>query len=59
MVISIVGAIADGTTSALVAAGGGWKNLIGAGILMGLIGAMAGNYLGIAIAYIVKALIGA
>jgi uncharacterized membrane protein len=59
MVISITGAIAEGTTAALVAAGGGWKNLVGAGILMGLIGAMAGNYLGIAVAYIVKALIGA
>jgi uncharacterized membrane protein len=59
MVLAITGAITDGTSAALVAAGGGWKNLVGVGLLMGLIGAMAGNYVGIAIAYIVKALIGA
>jgi uncharacterized membrane protein len=59
MVLAITGAIADGTTAALVAAGGGWKNLVGIGLLMGLIGGIAGNYVGIGVAYIVKALIGA
>jgi uncharacterized membrane protein len=59
MALSITGAIADGTTAALVAAGGGWKNLVGVGLLMGLIGGISGNYVGIAIAYIVKALTGA
>ncbi|MDL2218575.1 DUF819 family protein [Christensenellaceae bacterium OttesenSCG-928-M15] len=58
-VLSITGAIADGTTAALVAAGGGWKNLVGVGLLMGLIGAVCGNYVGIGVAYLIKALIGA
>jgi uncharacterized membrane protein len=59
MALAITGALADGPTAALVAAGGGWKNLVGVGLLMGLIGGVSGNYVGIAIAYIVKALIGA
>ncbi|MDR2759817.1 MAG: DUF819 family protein [Spirochaetaceae bacterium] len=59
MALSITGAIADGTTAALVAAGGGWKNLVGVGLLMGIIGGISGNYVGIGVAYIVKALIGA
>jgi uncharacterized membrane protein len=58
-VLSITGGVADGTTAALVAAGGGWKSLVGVGLLMGLIGAMVGNYVGIGVAYVVKALIGA
>ena len=58
-VLSITGGIADGTTAALVAAGGGWKSLVGVGLLMGLIGAMVGNYVGIGVAYVIKALIGA
>lgn len=58
-VLSITGAIADGTTSALVAAGGGWKNLVGVGLLMGLIGAIAGNYVGIGVAYLIRAIMGA
>jgi uncharacterized membrane protein len=59
MVLSMTGAIAEGTTAALLAAGAGWKNLAGIGLLMGLVGAMVGNYVGIGIAYVVKALIGA
>jgi uncharacterized membrane protein len=58
MVVSITGAIAEGTSAALVAAGGGWKNLVGVGVLMGSIGAVCGNYVGIAVAYIVRALTG-
>ncbi|MDR3337633.1 MAG: DUF819 family protein [Treponema sp.] len=58
-ILSITGAIAEGTTAALLAAGAGWKKLAGIGLLMGLVGAMVGNYAGIAIAYVVKALIGA
>jgi uncharacterized membrane protein len=57
-ILSITGAIAEGTTAALLAAGAGWKKLAGIGLLMGLIGAMVGNYVGIGVAYVVKALIG-
>lgn len=58
-VLSITGGIADGTTAALVAAGGGWKSLAGVGLLMGLIGSMVGNYVGIGVAYLIRAIIGA
>ena len=51
-------AIADGTTSALVASGAKWKSLISIGMLMGIIGAVCGNYVGIAVAYIIRAIVG-
>lgn len=57
--LSITASIADGTTAALVAAGGRWENLIGIGLLMGVVGGVAGNYVGIGVAYLIKALIGA
>lgn len=59
MVLSITAAVADGSTAALVAAGGGWSSLVGVGILLGVIGAVAGNYVGIGVAYMLKALLGA
>jgi len=59
MILSITAGISDGSTAALVAAGGGWENLISIGLLMGVIGAVCGNYVGIGIAYLIKALIGA
>jgi uncharacterized membrane protein len=59
MILSITASIADGTTSALVAAGGGWQNLVGAGLLLGVIGNVAGNYVGIGVAYLIKSIIGA
>jgi uncharacterized membrane protein len=59
MLLSITAGIADGPTSALVAASGGWENLISVGLLMGVIGGVCGNYVGIGVAYLVKALIGA
>lgn len=58
VLLGIVGAIADGTTAALVASGAKWKSLVGIGLLMGIIGGVCGNYLGITVAYIVKMLIG-
>lgn len=59
VLLGIVGAIADGTTSALVASGAKWKSLISIGLLMGIIGGVCGNYFGIAVAYIVKMIVGA
>ena len=58
VLLGIVGAIADGTTSALVASGAKWKSLISIGMLMGIIGAVCGNYVGIAVAYIIRAIVG-
>ena len=58
VLLGIVGAIADGTTSALVASGAKWKSLIGIGMLMGIIGAVCGNYVGIAVAYIIRSIVG-
>lgn len=59
VLLGIVGAIADGTTAALVASGAKWKNLISIGLLMGVIGGVCGNYVGIAVAYLIRMLIGA
>ena len=36
----------------------GWNSLISIGLLMGIIGGVCGNYLGISVAYIVRMLIG-
>lgn len=58
VLLGIVGAIADGSTAALVASGAKWKSLISIGLLMGVIGGVCGNYVGIAVAYIVRMLIG-
>lgn len=58
VLLGIVGAIADGTTAALVASGAKWKSLISVGLLMGIIGGVCGNYVGIAVAYGVKMIVG-
>lgn len=59
VLLGIVGAIADGTTAALVASGAKWKSLISVGLLMGIIGGVCGNYVGITVAYIIRAVLGA
>ena len=59
VLLGLVGAIADGPTSALVASGARWKSLINIGLLMGILGGVCGNYCGIAVAYIVRMIIGA
>lgn len=59
VLLGIVGAIADGSTAALVASGAKWKSLISIGLLMGVIGGVCGNYVGIAVAYLVRMIIGA
>ena len=53
VLLGIVGAIADGSTAALVASGAKWKSLISVGLLMGVIGGICGNYAGIAVDYLV------
>ena len=59
VLLGLVGAIADGPTSALVASGARWKSLVNVGLLMGILGGVCGNYCGIAVAYIVRMIIGA
>ena len=59
MILSIVGCIVDGPTASLTAAGAEWKSLINVGLIMGVIAGAAGNYVGVTVAYLVKALIGA
>lgn len=58
VLLSMVGCIVDGPTASLTAAGGGWKSLINVGLIMGVIAGACGNYVGIFVAYAVKALCG-
>ncbi|MBA1335086.1 MAG: hypothetical protein HPY66_0708 [Firmicutes bacterium] len=58
VLISIVAAIADGTTAALVAGTGKWKSIISVAVVLGAIGMALGNYVGIGVAYLLKAIIG-
>ena len=59
VILSITGAIADGTTSSLVASGAKWSRLASVGLIMGIIGGVCGNYVGIGVAYLIKALLSA
>lgn len=59
VIISIVASIADGASSALVAASAEWQSLVSVGVVLGALGNALGNYLGISVAYLIKALIGA
>lgn len=58
VLLGITGAIADGTTAALVASSAKWKALINVGLLMGILGGVCGNYVGIGVAYLIKAILG-
>ncbi len=58
VILGITGAIADGPTASLVASSASWNRLISIGLLMGVIGGMCGNYAGIMVAYIIKAVLG-
>ncbi|QTD42755.1 DUF819 domain-containing protein [Sporosarcina sp. Te-1] len=58
VVIGIIASIADGSTSALVAASANWKNLVSLAIVLGVIGMVMGNYLGFGVAYLIKYIIG-
>lgn len=59
VIISIVAAISDGPTSALVAASANWKSLISLAVVLGVIGMVLGNYMGIGVAYLVRFIISA
>jgi uncharacterized membrane protein len=57
--LSIIAGIADGTTSALAASGASWNSLIQVGLVMGVLAGAIGNYVGIGVAFLLKALTGA
>ena len=59
VLLSMVGCIVDGPTSSLTAAGAQWKSLINIGLIMGVLAGASGNYVGIFVAYVVRALTGA
>ncbi|MCI9152570.1 DUF819 family protein [Lachnospiraceae bacterium] len=59
VILGITGAIADGTTASLVASSAKWNRLISVGLLMGVVGGVCGNYAGILVAYLIRAVIGA
>lgn len=59
VIISIVASIADGPTSALIAASSKWKGLVSLAVILGVLGMVMGNYLGIGVAYLIKFMIGA
>lgn len=59
VILGITGAIADGTTASLVASGARWNLLVSVGLLMGVIGAVCGNYAGIIVAYLIRFITGA
>lgn len=58
VILSIVGAISDGPTAALVASWAQWKGLINIGLLMGVLAGACGNYAGISVAYLIKGVLG-
>ncbi|CCL21495.1 DUF819 family protein [Clostridioides difficile] len=58
VILSIVGAIADGPTSALVAASAKWNSLVSVAVVMGVIGGVLGNYAGISVAYAINMSLG-
>ena len=58
VLLSIVGCIADGPTAALVASSAQWKILINIGLLMGVLAGALGNYVGISVAYAIRAIVG-
>ncbi|HEL5645772.1 TPA: DUF819 family protein [Clostridioides difficile] len=58
VILSIVGAIADGPTSALVAASAKWNSLVSVAVVMGVIGGVLGNYAGVSVAYAIKMSLG-
>lgn len=59
VLLSIMAAVADGSSAGILAAASGWESLIGIGILLGVIGGVLGNYVGIPLAYFLKMLISA
>lgn len=58
VILSIIAAVADGTTAGILAASSGWESLVSIGIVLGIIGGVLGNYIGIPLAFFLKSLLG-
>lgn len=58
VLLATVAAVWDGPTSALVAGGAKWKSLMSIAIIMGIMGGVCGNYLGITVAFLIKNTLG-
>lgn len=58
VIASISASIVDGPTAALVVSSANWSGLIGTAIVLGAIGNAVGNYLGLGVAYLIKAIHG-
>ena len=58
VLLSAVACISDGPTAALIASSAQWKTMITTGLLMGVLAGAMGNYLGIAVAYAIRGIIG-
>lgn len=58
VLISVVAAIGDGPSAALVAGSGGWKSLMSIAIVLGAMGAALGNYVGIGLAHLLRVITG-
>jgi uncharacterized membrane protein len=58
VLLSMQAAIGSQSSAAALAAASGWETLVGVGIILGVFGNAVGNYLGFAVAYIVKAILG-
>ena len=56
--LSMQAAIGSQSSAAALAAASGWETLVGVGVLIGVFGNAVGNYLGFAVAYIVKGILG-
>ena len=55
---SVMAGIWDGPSAAMLAISAGWKSIVPVSMIMGTLGAAAGNYLGILTAFAVRAIIG-
>jgi len=56
--LSMQAAIGSQSSAAALAAASGWETLVSVGVVIGLFGNAIGNYLGLAVAYGVKAILG-
>lgn len=56
--LSVQAAVGSSSSAAALAAASGWETLISVGVVLGIFGAAVGNYLGFAVAYIIKAVCG-
>jgi uncharacterized membrane protein len=58
MLVSMQAAVGSQSSAAALAAASGWGGLVGVAIIVGVLGNAVANYIGFAVAYIVKAMVG-